>query len=649
MKTIEKLLIANRGEIALRIMRTCREMGIATVAVFSDADESAPFVEAADEAVRIGPAPAVDSYLCIERIVDTAIRTGAGAIHPGYGFLAENAALARACAAREIVFVGPTARAIELLGSKLESKKLASGAGVPVIPTYDSIDDAELPVLLKASAGGGGKGMRIVRSPGELAPALESARREAQNAFGDDTMLIEKYIDRPRHVEFQILGDQHGNVIHVLERECSIQRRHQKVIEETPSPGLSPRLRQKMGEAATAIARAVDYHSAGTVEMILAPDDSFYVLEVNTRLQVEHPVTEMVTGLDLVREQIRIARGEPLSIGQDAVAHHGAAIECRLYAEDPASDDLPATGTVVAWRAPRAPGLRVDSGVRAGSEIGIHYDPMLAKLIAHAPTRDEAIQKLARALDELVVFGVTTNRELLASILRHPAFRAGTIDTHFLDEHGAEVRPDPPAKDALEWAACALTALSHERRRASRRVLPTLEPGYRSNRFADQRVVYRAGEDTLTVEYQNLGDRVLCVRVGDREPVEVSIARCGRDSIAIEIDGHRVSIPVAVDGARGFALVGGQTIELVEQPRFPDHQAIQVEGGCLAPMPGKITRLLVVSGAAVTRGETLVVLEAMKMEHSVRAPSDGVITELCVCVGDQVDADDLLVVVKAAD
>jgi acetyl/propionyl-CoA carboxylase alpha subunit len=368
---------------------------------------------------------------------------------------------------------------------------------------------------------------------------------------------------------------------------------------------------------------------------------------MNTRLQVEHPVTEMVTGLDLVREQIRIARGERLGIEQETVEHNGAAIECRLYAEDTAAGDLPATGTIAAWRAPDW--VRVDAGVRGGSTVGIHYDPMLAKIIAHAPTRSDAIRTLARALDRLVVFGVATNRELLAAVLRHPVFTSGAANTHFLAEHGHEVRPRKAPVEDIELAACAIVAAGFELRRASRTVLPALEPGYRSNRFADERVVYHCDGEPLVVEYLNLGRKTLRVRVGEAEPVSVRITNLADGAIGVEIAGRRVSIPVCIADRRCFALVRGKTIELIEEPRFPESQSAAIEGGCVAPMPGKVTRLLVEDGASVSRGDTLVVLEAMKMEHTVRAPSDGVITELCVAIGDQVDADDLLVVVKAAD
>ena len=452
---IRRILIANRGEIARRIARTCRAMGISPVAVFSDADAGAPHLADCDLAVRLGPPPARDSYLAIDRLIAAARSADCDAVHPGYGFLAENPDFARACGDAGLVFIGPTPEVIAALGSKENARRIATRAGVPVVPASEAAGavDIPYPVLVKASAGGGGKGMRIVRSAAELQPALEAARREAAAAFGDDTLLVERYLEGARHVEIQILGDQHGNLVHLFERECSIQRRHQKIVEESPSPALTPELRTRMGDAALLLAREVGYTSAGTVEMLFGADGSFYFLEVNTRLQVEHPVTEFVTGLDLVREQIRLAEGEPLGYGQADLRQRGHAIEVRLYAEDPARGYLPATGRLIDWRVPDLAHLRVDAGVECGSEVSVHYDPMLAKLICHAPTRGEAARRLARALEELVALGVTTNRELLVAVLRHPAFLAGATDTHFLERHAAELFP-PAARKQIGRASC---------------------------------------------------------------------------------------------------------------------------------------------------------------------------------------------------
>ncbi|NVB83221.1 MAG: ATP-grasp domain-containing protein, partial [Kofleriaceae bacterium] len=461
MTALDKVLVANRGEIALRVMRTCRAMGIATVAVYSDADADAPFVRYADEAVRIGAPPARESYLVIESLLDAARRTGASAIHPGYGFLSENPLFAEAVAEAGLIFIGPPANVIRALGSKQAAKRIAQKANVPVVPGYHGDDQARLvdearaigfPLLVKASAGGGGKGMRVVRDASELADSIERARNEARNAFGDDTLLLERYVERPRHIEIQIVGDTHGNVVHLWERECSVQRRHQKIIEEAPSPALDAERRAAMGAAAVALGREVGYVGAGTVEFIVDPQGNYYFLEVNTRLQVEHPVTELTTGLDLVREQIRIARGEHLGYTA-APPQQGWAIEVRLCAEDPERDYLPTTGTLLGVDIPST--VRADIGVVAGSEIGIHYDSMLGKIIAHAPTRREAAQVLRRALDETWVPGIVTNREHLARILAHPGFLAGEIDTHFLEAHAGELGARPTGLDRLRVAAIA--------------------------------------------------------------------------------------------------------------------------------------------------------------------------------------------------
>ncbi|RMH38676.1 MAG: biotin/lipoyl-binding protein [Deltaproteobacteria bacterium] len=675
MTRIDTILIANRGEIARRIARTCRDMGIAVAAVYSDADEAAPFVREADVAVRIGPPPAAESYLRIDRIVDAARRVGADAVHPGYGFLAENAALARACAGAGIAVIGPRPEVIERLGSKREARRVAVAAGVPIVPGDDGDDGDDaalaqraravgLPVLLKPSAGGGGKGMRVVTRAVDLADAIAAARREARGAFGDDTLIVERYVDRPRHVEVQILGDEHGNVVHLGERECSIQRRHQKIVEEAPSPAVSPALRARMGDAALALARAVGYTNAGTVEFLLAPDGSFYFLEVNTRLQVEHPVTECVTGIDLVREQIRIARGEPLGFDQADVAIAGAAIECRLYAEDPDAGFLPASGRIVHWRAPAGAGVRVDSGVddtsRAGpADVSIHYDPMLAKVIAHAETRREAAARLAMALRRFEVCGIPTNRELLLRVVDHPAFVDGALHTHFVDEHAADLA-EPAAADEDRWSAAVAACLADvERRRAARHLLPALEPGFRNNPGDPQRVVYDARGGAVTVAYRNLGRRRFAVG-RDAADGAVRVAAFAEDpvaagaaaplSIAIEdAGGVRRTWRVIADGARRYVLGGGRAIELVERPRFPDAAEAVPDGALVAPMPGAIVEVRVREGDRVAAGDTLVVLEAMKMEHRVVAAEAGVVARVLVAEGEQVDADTLLVVVEPAD
>ena len=651
MTAIDKVLVANRGEIALRVMRTCRAMGIATVAVYSDADADAPFVRFADEAVRVGAPPARESYLVIPSLLDAARRTGADAIHPGYGFLSENPLFAEAVADAGLAFIGPPAHVIRSLGSKQAAKRIAQRAGVPVVPGYHGDDQSVLveqareigfPLLVKASAGGGGKGMRVVRGTAELAEAIERARGEAKSAFGDDTLLLERYVERPRHIEIQILGDVHGNVVHLWERECSVQRRHQKIIEEAPSVALDAQRRAAMGEAAVALGREVGYIGAGTVEFIVDPQGHYYFLEVNTRLQVEHPVTELTTGLDLVREQIRIARGEPLGY-TSAPAQKGWAIEVRLCAEDPERDYLPTTGRLHAVDVPDT--VRADIGVTAGSEIGIHYDSMLGKIIAHAPTRREAAQVLRRALDETWVPGVITNREHLARILAHPGFLAGEIDTHYLERHAGELAARSPGLDQIRVAAIAATLVGIIRRSPSRDALAM--PGWRNVPFADQQVHYKLGDTDVLLGYHSERDAFV-FSIGGKT---TTVTRAGFEQddcmFFVEHGGHRRRARVTVVGDRVYVLSEGMLFTFVEQPRFPEHAHQAVKGGLVAPMPGKVVKVLVTEGQEVAAGAPLVVLEAMKMEHTVRSAEAGTVRALHVAVGDQVDSDHLLAVVTA--
>ncbi len=654
--SITKVLVANRGEIARRIFRTCRDLGIETVAVFSDADAEMPFVREADQTVHIGPAPSAESYLKTEAILAAAQRTGADAIHPGYGFLSENAGFARAVAAAGLVFIGPSPEAIDAMGSKKEAKARVGGAGVPVVPGYDGADqdpkvlaqkalEVGFPVLLKASAGGGGKGMKRVDQESELADAIESARREGENAFGDGTLLVEKYVERPRHVEVQILGDTHGEVIHLFERECSIQRRHQKVLEEAPSPALDDALRAKMGAAAIAAAKSIGYHNAGTVEFILAPSGEFYFLEVNTRLQVEHPVTEMITGLDLVALQIRVAEGRPLGIAQDALRIDGAAIEARVYAEDPAGGFLPQSGPVLDWHLPAMEGVRSDSGVETGAEVGIHYDPMMAKIIAHGPDRRTAIRRLRGALRQLSVQGLTTNRAFLVQVLEHPAFLAGELHTHFIDEHLAERLAPTVDPETLRRALIAVALDDHERRRASS-PLPSIPSGFRNNAHTPQRLRLALGETEHEVAYRHharergrftftVGDASVAARVLDR----------GERTLRFEVDGLRQTARIVDAGERVFVQLDGQAFALRRVPRFPDRTAEVPAGACVAPMPGKVIEVRVAEGDAVEAGQVLLVMEAMKMEHKVTAPEAGTVESLHAAVGDQVEADAVLAVV----
>ena len=631
-------------------------MGISTVAVYSDADAQMPFVAEADEAVRIGPAPSNESYLRIDRILEAAALTNSDAVHPGYGFLAENAAFADACVEAGVIFIGPTADAIRSMGSKREAKALVSKAGVPVIPGYDGADqnpkvlaaqavEVGFPVLLKASAGGGGKGMKLVREEAGLADAIASAAREGESSFGDGTLLVEKYIDNPRHVEIQILGDSHGNLIHLNERECSIQRRHQKVIEEAPSPALDAALRKQMGEAAVLCGKAIAYENAGTVEFIVAPDRSFYFLEVNTRLQVEHPVTECLTGLDLVEEQIRVAQGEKLRTSQEAVRLDGAAVEVRLYAEDPAGGFLPQSGPVVDWHLPEAEGLRVDSGVETGSAVGIHYDPMLAKIITSGASRDLALQRMRRALRSLSAQGLTTNRDFLLRVLSHPAFIAGDIDTHFIDRH-IEDGLLAPTPEADEQHAALVAALAEQQRRDNDRTLvPEVPSGWRNNYHTPQWVEYSNGERDIRVEYRHLGDdRFELSTAGDAH--DVRVISWEAPTLVFEDGTHRRQARVMFAGERVFVHTMDYSVGLTRKPRFPDLFAAVPEGGCIAPMPGKVIELRIAEGDAVQAGQVLLIMEAMKMEHTVTAPHDGTIAQVTVSAGDQVDADALLVVVE---
>jgi propionyl-CoA carboxylase alpha chain len=633
------LLVANRGEIARRVMRSARAMGIRCVAVYAGADAHAPFVADADLALRLP-----GSYLDGKAVLEAARAAGAQAIHPGYGFLSENAGFAADVIAAGLVWVGPQPAAIGRMGDKLAAKALAEEVGVHSLPGSEDparADAVGFPLLVKAAAGGGGKGMRIVTSREQLADAVAAARREAKSGFGDDRVFLERYLPRCRHVEIQILGDAHGNVVHLFERECSIQRRHQKIIEESPSPRVDPALRDAMGAAALRLARALRYESAGTVEFLLDDDTGeFFFLEVNTRLQVEHPVTEAVTGIDLVREQLRIAHGEPLGYGQADVRFTGAAIEARLYAEDPAANFLPATGTLMAFAPAADPEVRWDSGVAAGSSIGVDFDPMLAKVIAHAPTRAEAAGRLALALERLHVGGVTTNRDFLVATLRTPQFLAGDTTTDFIDRVAPPRAHEPTDEELLRIAQLAALYVQAENR-ASAPVLAGLPSGWRNARLPDQRLAFRHGAREVVVGYRALRDGRFRLADGAHATVHAWSA----DRLDAEIDGRRVCARVTRAGDR--LLVQGPRGDVLfqELPRFRVPGPPQHSGGLVAPMPGKVIEVRVKVGDVVRAGETLVVLEAMKMEHPMTAPEDGVVTELRVAPGEQVDNGALLLVV----
>jgi propionyl-CoA carboxylase alpha chain len=651
-KPITSVLVANRGEIARRVFRTARSMGIRCVAVYADADAAAPFVVDADEAVRLA-----SGYLAGPEIIAAALATGAGAIHPGYGFLAENAAFAAAVVDAGLSWVGPPPAVIAAMGDKLAAKRAAIDAGVPTLPSSDdpgADGDVGYPLLVKAAAGGGGKGMRIVDRRAALAEAVAGARREAAGAFGDDRVFLERYVARARHIEIQILGDAHGGLVHLGERECSIQRRHQKIIEESPSSGIvDAELRAAMGGSALRLARALGYRSAGTVEFLV--DDStheFFFLEVNTRLQVEHPVTEEVTGIDLVREQLRIAAGEPLGYGQEAITFHGHAVEARLYAEDPGAGFLPATGTLAAFAPAAEPEVRWETGVEAGSVVGLDFDPLLAKVVAHAPTRAEAAGRLARALERLHLGGVRTNREFLAAALRHPAFLAGETTTDFID------RVDPTATldladDGLARFAtlAALWVQGDNRSRAS--VLPTMPSGWRNARLPAQRITLVHGERTVTVRYRARRDGTFRLGDGDgradgADAPDGGSARVHRwtpTSIDAEIDGWRTSARITRAADRLYVQAPGGTVAFDVVPRFvPPGAAAATTGGLVAPMPGIVLDVRCAPGDVVDARQTLVVLEAMKMEHHVQAPADGVVAEVRVAKGQHVENGAVLLV-----
>ena len=658
---ITKLLIANRGEIALRIMRTAREMDIATVAVFSDPDAGAPFVAAADEAVRLPGSVPADTYLRGERIIAAAQATGAGAVHPGYGFLSENAGFARACAAAGLVFVGPSAAAIEAMGSKIAAKELMAAAGVPVLPgvTFGSNgepDPAKLaaaaseigyPVLVKAAFGGGGRGMRIAADQASLAEAVASARREAAAAFGDGTVFLERLVDRPRHVEVQIVGDSHGTVRHLFERECSVQRRYQKIIEEAPSPAVGERLRARLGDAAVAAGQTIGYVGAGTVEFVLDADGSFYFLEVNTRLQVEHPVTELITGLDLVRVQLEVAEGRPLGPEVTGARINGHAMEARLYAEDVPAGFRPATGTMHRFAVPALPGVRVDAGVSDGSVVGVDYDPMLAKVIAHGTTRDQARRRLASALARAELHGVTTNRDLLVGVLGEPEFRDDAIDTGYLARHDPAVLAAPLGGGALDLHAAVAALAGQAARRAAAPVLRGVPSGWRNVPNEDQVTVLRCGEQHLEVRYA-FGRSGLRVAVGGKDLPGVVGGEIGPEGVDLTVGGirrryrvHWVGDTAYVDSPLGSSV-------LAEIPRFTEPGSTAPAGSLLAPMPGTVVRIAVAHGDSVSAHDPIIVLEAMKMEHAIRAPAAGLVTEVNVRVGQTVDTGTELARVEAA-
>lgn len=668
-----KILIANRGEIACRVAATARRLGIATVAVYSDADAQAKHVAACDESVHLGPAPAKESYLCADKIIAAALATGAQAIHPGYGFLSENAGFAQACADAGLVFIGPPASAIDAMGSKSAAKALMEKAAVPLVPGYHGerqesdflraeADRIGYPVLLKASAGGGGKGMRVVERSEDFEAALASCKREAISSFGDDRVLVEKYLTRPRHIEIQVFADSHGNCVYLFERDCSVQRRHQKVLEEAPAPGMSCGRRAAMGEAAVAAARAVGYVGAGTVEFIANQDGSFYFMEMNTRLQVEHPVTEMITGLDLVEWQLRVASGEPLPLKQEQLRIQGHAIEARIYAENPEKGFLPAIGTLTRMRsAPAveftlaAPGatqpaaVRIDAGVREGDAISPFYDPMIAKLIVWGADRDAALRNMARALAQYQVVGLATNIGFLQRLIAGQAFATADLDTGLIERHRDTLFPAPvaPTTDTLALATAAL--LQQEQRNQDSRDPWARTSGWRLNTRLQRSLNFEddSGNSEVRIDYAGDG-RQWQLQIGGNTHT-LALHAANSDSVRISLDGRTLQADVAWEG-EGLHLFDGRSqhsLRLLDPMAHAGHA--EAEGGRLtAPMPGKIVALLVDQGASVTQGTPLLIMEAMKMEHTIAAPSAGTVEAMRYAVGDQVAEGAQLLDFKAA-
>ena len=660
-KLFDKILIANRGEIACRVIKTCRKLGIKTVAVYSDADDGALHMRMADEAIHIGPSAAAESYLVIDKIVDACKRTGAQAVHPGYGFLSENRKFSEALAKAGIAFIGPNPEAIFAMGDKIESKKLAKKAGVSTVPGYlGAIKDGKeaikiardigYPVMIKASAGGGGKGMRIARSDSEVEQGFSSATNEAKNSFGDDRVFIEKYVEEPRHIEIQVLGDKHGNVIYLGERECSIQRRHQKVVEEAPSPFLDARTRKAMGEQAVALSKTVGYDSAGTVEFIVGPDKKFYFLEMNTRLQVEHPVTELITGIDLVEQMIRVAAGEKLTIAQKDVKLNGWAIEARIYAEDPYRGFLPSTGRLVRWStAAESAAIRNDTGVVEGSEISMFYDPMISKLCGYGKTREEATEALAAALDETWISGIGHNVNFLSAVLAHPRFVAGKLSTNFIAEEwpagfaGAEL---PPARRNGLIAAAVLLQLRAERRASH----ISGKLGLPEKLTPEEWVVALGREEHAAAIVETAGG--IDVKLdGKGKAIKVRTDwRPGDAFLRAEIDGVPLVARVAAR-MDGFRIThGGAELDVaVRTPRaaelarlMPEKVPPDMSKFLLCPMPGLVVSINVAEGEPVKAGQALAVVEAMKMENVLRAERDGTVRKINAKKGDSLAVDQVI-------
>ena len=633
------ILVANRGEIACRIMQTAQFMGIKCVAVFVDADKDAPFVKMADEAIKLS-----SDYMDGSAIIEAAKQSGAEAIHPGYGFLSENSAFARKVKSNKLIWIGPSPHVIKVMGDKLKAKELAEKSGVPTLPMTSSIKDVKsigYPILIKAAAGGGGKGMRIVKKESELKDSIVSAKREALSGFGDDRIFIERYVEKSRHIEIQILGDEYGNIVHLGERECSIQRRHQKIIEESPSPRIDPFLREEMGQAAVKLAKKIKYCSAGTVEFLFDDKtDEFWFLEVNTRLQVEHPVTEEVTGIDLVAEQIKIARGEELEFVQDDIDWHGHAIEARLYAEDPGNNFLPEIGVLHAYDTSLASEVRWDSGVEEGSVIGTDFDPMLSKVISWAPNRLDAANKLARGLEKAHMGGVVTNRQFLISCLRNESFLNGNTTTDFIEREVLETKKNLSANE-LHQTSIAVALWLAQQNRVSDPVTSFMPANWTNGRMPYQRVKLLFAKDEIEVKYKLNRDNLYEVMGSTCE-----IYHCDSAGIDMAIDSHRFYSHVTKVGSEILINMPFGDIDASVLPRFLEPGNDVPEGGLIAPMPGKVIDVKVKKGSKVKTGDTLVIIEAMKMEHSIKATETGKIAKVMIQLNDQVDNGATLLVLE---
>ncbi|BDC99980.1 acetyl-CoA carboxylase biotin carboxylase subunit [Persicobacter psychrovividus] len=654
-KSFNKILIANRGEIARRIIRTCHRLGINTVAVFSEADKHEAFVYEAKEAVALGGNRPDESYLRQELIIEAAQKTNAQAIHPGFGFLSENTDFAAKCEAAGITFIGPNAEAIRLMGDKKTAKQLMAENGVPVVPGYNG-DDQSLeafireareigyPVLLKATAGGGGKGMRVVNSEEEMSDAFDAAKREAKSAFGNDLMLLEKYFASSRHIEFQIFGDQHGQAIHLYERDCSIQRRHQKIIEESPSPALNEVTRARMGGVAVKAAEALNYDNAGTVEFLFAEDNSFYFLEVNTRLQVEHPVTEMITGLDLVEWQIRIAQGEKLPMEQAEIPQQGHALEVRVYAEDPSNNFLPQTGKILKFDYHQHPQVRVDAGVETGSEVSIYYDPMIAKVITHSATRAENLRLMHYTLEQTALIGVNNNIDFLKGIMRHEVFQSGEFDTQFLVKYQVESQPSTTLTEEALCVTLIYEWLERSKKQPYFRHIPS---GWRNNLSMLQQITYKIAGSSTNIAYKRTKTDTLECEFNDKQFTTEIIKQAG-DSWIIQINGtiRKWQIFPSKTGYFIYTPTEG-TVKVDTVPRYPTSQASKSDDAYTSPMPGQIIKVMVKAGDEIKTGDPLLVLSSMKMENTIYAHSEGIIEEVFVKADDMVESDKVFLTIKS--